>query len=362
MRPFSCAPWALPVAFSLLGCGSTAKTSAPSDVPPDAGSETSMSGPDAGGVNDATPDVTPAEGAAEAAMPTGPGVLLFAGYGEAPLDDTWNWDGTQWTQVADSTGPSLRSDQSMVGDGAGGVLLFGGMGLGPYLGDTWDWTGVGGWKQLQVTGPSAREGAATAVLNGKIILYGGSSASNGFLSDTWEWDGSKWTQLTITGATPGGRYGHSMATLGNQVVLFGNVGGPTDTWLFDGTAWTKSPATGPTGESGGLSDSRGVQTMATLGNQVILFGGEQDANHILGDTWAFDGTAWKQLTPAHAPAARYHAGTTAFGGKLVLFGGTGAIPSGVPFMGDTWTFDGTDWTQASSTGPSGRYGYVLAAH
>ncbi|HEX8792177.1 MAG TPA: kelch repeat-containing protein [Polyangiaceae bacterium] len=327
-----------------------------------------MPGSDAGIVKDATPDSPPLdEGPADASTPVGPGVLLFAGYGEAPLDDTWNWDGAQWTQLATAApdaGPSVRSDQSMigVGDSAGSVLLFGGMSLGPYLGDTWVWNGTAGWKQLRVQGPSAREGAAAAMLNGKVVLYGGSSASNGFLADTWEWDGTQWTQLTIAGATPGGRYGHSMATLANQVVLFGNVGGPTDTWLFDGTAWTKSAASGPTGDPGGLSDSRGFQTIATLGNRVILFGGEQDANHILGDTWAFDGTAWTQLTPAHAPAARFHAGATTYGGKVVLYGGAGAIPNAPPFYGDTWTFDGTDWTQASSSGPSERYGYVLAAH
>jgi hypothetical protein len=344
----------------MLACGGSTKTP-PSDVPSDAGTETSMSGPDAGGVKDATPDAPVADDAADACVAVGPGVLLFAGYGEAPLDDTWNWDGTQWTQVA-SSGPSVRSDQSMIGDGAGGILLFGGMGLGPYLGDTWLWSDAGCWTQQQAQGPSAREGAATAVLNGKVILYGGSSASNGFLADTWEWDGTKWTQLAITGATPGGRYGHSMTTLGNQIVLFGNVGGPTDTWLFDGTAWTKSSATGPTGDPAGLSDSRGFQTMATLDNRVILFGGEQDANHILADTWSFDGTSWTQVPTAHSPAARFHAGMTAFDGKLVLYGGAGAIPNGAPFYGDTWTFDGTDWTQASSSGPSARYGYVLAAH
>lgn len=251
----------------------------------------------------------------------------------------------------------------MIGLGAGRVLLFGGMGLGPYLGDTWEWSGASGWRQLQATAPSAREGAAVATLNGKVYLYGGSSMSNGFLADTWEWDdgAGTWTQLTIAGPTPGGRYGHSMATLGDHIVLFGNVGGPTDTWLFDGTAWSKSTAAGPTGDPAGLSDSRGFQVMATLGNRVILFGGEQDANHILGDTWAFDGTSWTQLTTAHSPPARFHAGMTAYDGKLVLFGGASVVP-GPGFYGDTWTFDGTDWTQASTSGPSARYGYVLAVH
>ena len=101
--------------------------------------------------------------------------------------------------------------------------------------------------------------------------------------------------------------------------------------------------------------------MATLGDKVILFGGEQDANHILNDTWAWDGAKWTEVQVASPPPARFHAGMTAFDGELVLFGGAG-VPSGTALLGDTWTFDGSAWTQVATTGPSGRYSYVLAAH
>jgi len=347
---------ALVAAFPLIACGGTTQGD-PAGVPADSGAETSGPGADAGA--DAAPladsGVLP-----EAAVPAGPGVLLFAGYGEAPLDDTWMWDGSTWTEL-NVAGPSVRSDQSMIGLGTNDVLLFGGDGLGPYLGDTWAWNGAS-WLELTASAPSAREGAATAVLNGKIILYGGSGTSGGFLSDTWQWDGTTWTELATSGPTPGGRYGHSMATLGNVIVLFGNVAGPTDTWTFDGATWTQAATVGPTGNAGGLSDSRGFQTMATLGDKVILFGGEQDANDILNDTWAWDGTSWTELTVANPPAARFHAGMTTFQNQIVLFGGAGAIPSGAPFLADTWTWNGTTWTQVATTGPSGRYAYTLASY
>jgi hypothetical protein len=316
-----------------------------------------MSGVDAAPVVDATPSV---DAPPEAAVPIGPGLLLFAGWGEAPLQDTWNWNGTSWAQVGTS-GPSVRSGQSMIGLGNGDVLLFGGQGLGPYLGDTWKWDGVA-WTQLSVSGPSPREGGAMALLNGKVILYGGSGTAGGLLSDTWEWDGSAWTQLTIAGPTPGGRFGHAMATLGDKIVLFGNIGGPTDTWTFDGTSWAQASAVGPTGDPGGLFDSRAFHTMATLGDKVILFGGEQDANHILNDTWSWDGSAWASIPVANPPPARFHAGMATFQGAVVMFGGAGAIPAGPGFLDDTWTWDGTTWTQVATSGPSPRYGYVLAAH
>jgi len=358
------------LSFPLVACGGSTEA-ASGAVPVDAGAETSVPGPDAGGL----PDATPASDAAptgDAAAPVGPGVLLFAGWGEAPLDDTWNWDGAQWTELP-MGGPSVRDDQAMIGVALpsncatcsdGWVLLFGGEGLGtPYLGDTWRWDGRHGWSQLMVSGPSPRRGAAMAALGGKIYLYGGSGPSGGFLSDMWAWDGASWTQVALSGPTPGGRYGHAMATAAGRIVLFGNVGGPTDTWTFDGTAWTQAAASsaGPTGDPAGLFESRGFEGLATLGSEVILFGGEQDANHILNDTWAWDGTAWKQVAPANAPPARFHPGMTTYHGKIVLFGGASAVP-GPGWFGDTWTFDGAAWTQVAATGPSARYGYVLAAH
>jgi hypothetical protein len=354
------------VPLTMMGCGGA--VSASPTPPPDAGTGTSQPALDSGQPSDAAAPIqqdstAPSYDAApppDTSVPVGPGVLLFAGWGEAPLNDTWNWDGTIWTEL-DINGPSDRSDQSMIGVN-GTVLLFGGEGLGPYLGDTWQWNSTPTWTQLNVTGPSAREGAATGVLNGKVYLYGGAGTASPFLSDMWEWDGTTWTELTFTGPTPGQRYGASMATLGNNLVLFGNVGGPTDTWTFDGTSWTQAATVGPTGNPGGLSDSRCFQGMATLGDKVILFGGEQDANDILNDTWSWDGTSWTELSIANAPAARFHPGMTTFQDEIVMFGGAGAIPDGAPFLADTWTFDGTTWTQVPTSGPSGRYGYVLAAH
>jgi len=36
--------------------------------------------------------------------------------------------------------------------------------------------------------------------------------------------------------------------------------------------------------------------MATLGGTVVMFGGEDATGH-LDDTWTFDGTTWTQISP-----------------------------------------------------------------
>ena len=97
------------------------------------------------------------------------GAVLFAGYAEAPLADTWNYDGTSWSQI-NVTGPSERDEQSMAAL-AGNVVLFGGT-FGDYLADTWVWDGQT-WSQRKVVGPSKRAGSAMGTLGNKVFLYAG---------------------------------------------------------------------------------------------------------------------------------------------------------------------------------------------
>jgi hypothetical protein len=85
--------------------------------------------------------------------------------------------------------------------------------------------------------------------------------------------------------------------------------------------------------------------------EVVLFGGDGngwDGNGILGDTWTWDGTDWTQRSPVHAPSPRASMGMAydAAHGQVVLFGGF------LGDFGDTWIWDGTDWAvpfRASAT-------------
>src|SRR6185436_17877621 len=66
------------------------------------------------------------------------------------------------------------------------------------------------------------------------------------------------------------------------------------------------------------------------------------------DTWTFDGTTWTEVTPPLSPPARA-GGLMAFdvpSQKLVLYGGF----DGGAYLGDTWLWDGatSTWTAASS--------------
>jgi len=59
----------------------------------------------------------------------------------------------------------------------------------------------------------------------------------------------------------------------------------------------------------------------------------------LGDTWVWKG-GWFRMSPATAPSPRGYPGMVfdEAAGNIVLF-------SGASSLNDTWTWDGTDWTQ-----------------
>jgi hypothetical protein len=72
---------------------------------------------------------------------------------------------------------------------------------------------------------------------------------------------------------------------------------------------------------------------------MVLFGGETRSS-LLGDTWTWDGTAWTQRTPASHPrvlresAMAYDAATS----NVVLFGGQTAIRGTPRDISSIWTW------------------------
>ena len=76
--------------------------------------------------------------------------------------------------------------------------------------------------------------------------------------------------------------------------------------------------------------------------QIVLFGG-WNGTRSLGDTWTWDGTAWTEQHPADAPSPRFGAGMTydPARGQVVLFGGSDESTG----FADTWIWDGTNWIE-----------------
>jgi uncharacterized protein (TIGR03437 family) len=153
-----------------------------------------------------------------------------------------------------------------------------------------------------------------------------------------------------------------------QVVLFGGSSGSAtvvlnDTWVWDGSNWTqKSPQASPPSRSGL------AMAYDSVHNQVVLFGGTiPPLVKVFGDTWTWDGANWTQESPQTLPSPRIYSAMAydSAHDQVVLFGGfeyrTNGATYEIDFLNDTWLWDGSNWTQASpQTSPSGRDGIAMA--
>ena len=169
------------------------------------------------------------------------------------------------------------------------------------------------WRLVAAANPSARVASRMAWVptTQTTVLFGGAGTTS-FFDDMWSWNGSAWTQLSATGAVPSPRTGYS--------------------WAFDSAR-----------------------------NKLVLFGGTLATGAGSNETWEWDTNAWTQLTPATSPSARTEAAMAYWNGQVVLFGGTANGSGAGARFGDTWTWDGTNWTQAATTGPSARFDHAMAA-
>ena len=78
--------------------------------------------------------------------------------------------------------------------------------------------------------------------------------------------------------------------------------------------------------------------------------------------WVWDGFNWTQISPANSPRPRaQHALAYASANQqVVLFGGSGNLFQGHVAFSDTWTWDGSNWTEQFPTNsPPLRYAHAM---
>src|SRR5439155_20497599 len=116
--------------------------------------------------------------------------VLFGGEtlaSSTPLNDTWEWDGVQWSNRTGSVRPFSWPPSGMVYDAARQRTVLVGSG-------TWEWDGAN-WSQRTNVGtvpgmPLVTHGLVYDPLRQRVVLYGGSDISGNALNvGTWEYDG-----------------------------------------------------------------------------------------------------------------------------------------------------------------------------
>jgi hypothetical protein len=245
-------------------------------------------------------------------------IVLFGGTTEELLADTWEWDGSSWSERKADPAPTARYLAAMVHDHARQkVLLFGG-GQDPPIAfdDTWRWDGTRWERVATERQPSARLGAMVSydVDRAVTVLFGGTRDDDPpsqpalAFEETWEWDGSRWSERSLARQPPG--------------------------------------------------RAAGVMAYDVRRKVSILITGARDSADMLEDMWQWDGMNWSELTPGLLPPPRRDA-QMVFDtelGLLILFGGYDNNQD----FNDTWIWDGRCWLQLSIDSPPARLGVRLA--
>ncbi|MFN6146127.1 MAG: kelch repeat-containing protein [Planctomycetota bacterium] len=106
----------------------------------------------------------------------------------------------------------------------------------------------------------------------------------------------------------------------------------------------------------------GAAAFDSTGNRLLFVGGIQPSpSTILGQTWSWNGTAWTQLSPAGGTIPRWGHGLVrnTQNNRLIVFGGRS--PTLSAFANDTQEWTGTAWqTVVTANAPSPRHVYGFA--
>ena len=302
------------------------------------------------------PPTEPDEGGAAAMAydpQTGTDILLTYicedwSFGHLDCGGTWSWDGARWTALVPpsaaaspfATATAWDSvDQRLIADANGSTFAFDGT----------------TWSHLAAAAPfhgEARISMSTDVTGRPIVFGGGNdSAQNPWVNTTYRWNGTSWDLLS-TASAPSPRFLVQMAydPTRHVTVLFGGWGcGGTvpstsgcssgyynDTWTWDGSNWTQpSPAASPPARAFGvLVNDPGIEG-------DVLFGGDTctDADQECGannDTWTWDGSNWTQPSPTVSPGNLLYAAAAPLPplDTAALWGGQLDNPGRV--VSDTW--------------------------
>lgn len=102
-----------------------------------------------------------------------------------------------------------------------------------------------------------------------------------------------------------------------------------------------------------------AQAYSGVNGGTLLFGGRDVANNTLSDTWLGTPNGWSRVATSGPSLRTDHAMCQLGNGRVLLFGGKSAASGAASVLGDTWEWNGTQWSLLSVTGPAPRLGHQM---
>jgi hypothetical protein len=340
--------------------------------------------------------------------------VVFQGGGcqtSSPVNETWVWHGTEWSQLQPRNTPGFATGFGMANEPTREQsVLFGGIDF-EERSLTYRFQGNNWTPLTDVWSPGGRSlfGFQTDTTTGRIILMGGIDDQRSTYNDMWsfrsgvwqrmipnpypdgcynpittwdsdrsklveicdngdvaEWDTQKWTLFTDLKTKPGnGRFRNVVYDQKlKKTVMFGGfdeINYLRETWTWDGAAWTKLSKDAAAPKARCLT----AMFFDPVSQRTIVFGGigrptTDDAVTRYGDMWSFEGTKWVEIKPTKLPSIRYGpaVGYSPETKTIVMFGGKDASEV---YLNEHWEWDGSNWAQKTPTTlPSPRMNGAMA--
>jgi len=175
---------------------------------------------------------------------------------------------------------------------------------------------------------------------------------DGWLGCTHEWDGNAWSLVSNAGPVTGGLARLAFDRLRGRAVLWLDQRG--ETWEWNGTQWVRIQTNTPSPRYGSeFVFDEATQRVMAHGGSTAPFAGTP-----LTETWLFDGTTWTLATSA-GPALKdaaiasdpVRARTLMVCGSVVLT----TFPFGAA-SNAMWEWNGVTWTQLPTVAPAAGIG------
>lgn len=255
------------------------------------------------------------------------------------------WVNRSASPLASCAGSLLAFDRAR-----GESVWFGSQGCA----QTWLWNGSA-WQQ-RTSSPSPPAGPCVGAYDSsrQVVVAVSGNQSTGM--QTWEWNGLTW-QLRGTGPSPARQaFGVAFDEARSVTVLFGGHAGNEvnsfgQTWTWNGTTWTLVMQGGP------LPRSSPGMTYDVQRQKVLLFAGQGQFGGqpaFFGDTWEWNGTQWSAHFGIAGPSPRRANGVLVYDrlrNRTVLHGGSNASST----LQDTWEWNGSAWAQLNPQGVPATY-------
>lgn len=278
------------------------------------------------------------------------------------LDKNWEWDGTTWTELKTATSIARVTALALAYDPLRQTTVhYGGIDALDTLprSDTiilrngnWGVTSL-----LTRPGPRSLFAFTSDPINQTIWLTGGVSEFNSnYLSDFWGYRGGQFFTKVMKDPPPScDAPASAFDTTRNKmiVVCWVTTGLDMEVFEFDGATFKQMTTD---------KDKPDARRFATVVydeslKKIVMFGGFDTEANFKDETWTWDGTSWTEVKKDKPENRGLHAmWYDPLQKKTIIYGGIGrdSIEDHVERFSDMWAFSGTGWTKLSVTNTPGR--------